>query len=322
MSWLKLTSHQAGGRIGGAFAAELLKTGQHTVTALTRKVSKSTPPKGAQVVEVDYNDEESLLSALRGQQFLIITLAVSAPQDLHSKIVKAAGKAGVLYVMPNLFGGDVQNDGYVETSMIGEIYRDRLQDFENSGTSSITLVCGFWYEWSLGLPEPWFGFDIKKRTVTFFDDGKTKINITTWLQCGRAVTQLLSLPISGSSPSVADWSGKPVYVASFMASQRDMLDSLHRVLGTTDQDWSISYEPTDARYNRGMAELQKGIRTGFATALYARTFFPNGDGDYETKYGLDNNKLGLPVEDLDEATQRTVDMVESGFADAVFKEFS
>lgn len=274
------------------------------------------------MVEVDYDDPDSLIAALRGQQFLIITLAVSAPSDLHGKLVKAAGSAGVPYVMPNIFGGDIQNNALVESTIIGNIYKERLGDFENSGTSYIVLVCGQWYEWSLGLPEPWFGFDIKKNAVTFFDDGTTPINVSAWLQCGRALAALLSLTESDTSPCVADWKNKPLYVSSFKVSQRDMLDSLHRVMGTTDKNWNISFEPTDQRHKRGMDELQKGIRRGFPTALYARSFFPNGDGDFESKYGLSNGPLGLPREDLDEATKRTVDMVESGFVESVLKELA
>lgn len=85
----------ASGRIGKAFTESLLATGKHTVTALTRPSSGAEIPAGAQVVKVDYEDEEALIEALKGHQFLAITLGVQAAPDLHGKIVKAAGKAGV-----------------------------------------------------------------------------------------------------------------------------------------------------------------------------------------------------------------------------------
>jgi len=93
----------------------------------------------------------------------------------------------------------------------------------------------------LTLGEPWFGFDIKNKKVTFFDAGKTRVNVSTWRQCGRA---LAALPESGASPALSQWKNKPFYFASFMVSQRDMLDSIHRVTGPTDKDWEIAYEPT------------------------------------------------------------------------------
>jgi hypothetical protein len=92
-----------------------------------------------------------------------------------------------------------------------------------------------------------------------------------------------------------------------------MLNSLHRILGTTDADWSISHESTEQRVKDGHEELSRGIQTGFAKALYARVFYPSGDGNFTHK-GLENELLGLPKEDLDEAVKRAVDMVESGWS--------
>jgi len=95
---------QASGRIGGAFVEALLETKEHTVTALRHPTSKGELPHGVHGVAVDYNDEASLVKALKGQHFLVITLSVSAPPDTHSKLTSAAAKAGVPYVMPNIYG--------------------------------------------------------------------------------------------------------------------------------------------------------------------------------------------------------------------------
>lgn len=215
--------------------------------------------------------------------------------------------------MPNVYGFDITNsslsseDGYAAAS------RKTCLEIESLGPAYIAMTCGFWYEWSLAIGEQWFGFDIKKRTVTFFDDGTTKINTSTWAQCGRALAKLLSLPESGASPSVAQWKNKPFRISSFRVSQRDMLDSLNRVIGTSDKDWTITHESSAKRVEDGKAELQKGMMTGFAKSMYSRIFFPNGDGDYESSAGLDNKVVGLPKEELDEATKRTVEMVESGW---------
>ena len=307
-------SRQASGRIGGHFAEALLQTGKHTVTVITRANSKGKVPEGAKIARVNYDDGgESLVSALKGQQFLVITLGAMASDEIHTKIVHAAAKAGVPYIMPNAYGADVRNKKLEEENLYGAAVAKRLEEVEKAGATYVCMVCGFWYEWSLALGEACFGFDIKNRTVTFYDDGKTITNISTWKQCGRALAGLLSLPESGASPSVSDWSNQPLYIASFRITQRDMLDSLHRVLGTTDKDWTVTYEPSAKRYKDGLADMQKGERTGFAKAMYARVFYPNGDADYESSRGLANQKLGLPKDDLDEATKRTVDMVNSGW---------
>ena len=280
---------------------------------MRRADSQGTLPAGVKIAQVDYDDEASLVSAFQGQQFLVITLSVRAPPDTHSKLVKAAAQAGVPYVMPNAYGFDPTNKSLVEENPIGATYLRHLTELESLGTPYIAMACGFWYEWSLALGEPWFGFDIKDRKVTFFDDGNTRINVSTWQQCGRALAALLSLPESGASPAISQWKNKPFYIASFRVSQRDMLDSLHRVIGTTDKDWDITYEPTAQRYKNGMDEIQKGIMTGLAKAMYSRNFFPNGDGDFESSRGLANDLIGLPKDNLDEATKRAVEMVESGW---------
>lgn len=284
---------------------------------MTHAGSKGTLPAGVKIAQVSYDDDDdgkSLVSALQGQQFLVITLSVRAPPHTHTKLVNAAAKAGVPYVMPNAYGTDFQNKSLREESLATAGAFRNCAEVESLGASSyVAMVCGMWYEWSLACGEPWFGFDIKKRNVTFFDDGKTRINVSTWRQCGRALAALLSLPESGTSPAVSQWKNKPLYIASFRVSQRDMLDSIHRVTGTTDKDWEIRYESTAQRYRDGKEELQKGSVIGFAKSLYARIFFPNGDGDFESSRGLANDLLGLPKEDLDEATKRTVDMVESGW---------
>lgn len=305
---------QATGRIGGAFAKSLVQTGKHTVTALTRHDSKATLPDGVHPVRVDYNDDASLVKALEGQQFLIITLSVRAPPDLHGRIAKAAGKAGVPYVMPNAFGNPISADGIKKHDVYGASVLERVNDVRNSGSSFVTLPCGFWYEWSLGVGEQWFGFTIKDRKVTFFDDGKKVITVSTWDQCGRAIAGLLNLPESGETPSLAQYKNKEALIYSFRVSQRDMLDSLHRVLGTTDADWEISYETTEKRIADGTAELARGVFTGFAKMLYGGGFLPtNQESDFAGTMEVANNVLGLPKDDLDEATRRTVEMIQDGW---------
>ena len=299
------------------FVEELLRSGNHTVTALTRSTANSDLPSGIQIAKVDYEDDESLISALRGQQFLIITLSVMAPPSTHGKIVAAAAKAGVPYIMPNVYGGDITNESLRKDDVYSAGAWKICLEIEQLGPAYVAMCCGFWYEWSLALGEQWFGFDIKNRKVTFFDDGETKINSSTWQQCGRALAGLLNLPEKAAEPgsvAVEEWKNKPLYTSSFRVSQRDMLDSIHRVTGSTDSDWDIRREPTKQRYQDGLDEMRKGVRTGFAKSMYARGFFPGGGADFESTKELANQVLRLPTDDLDEATKRAVEMVESGWS--------
>lgn len=107
-----------------------------------------------------------------------------------------------------------------------------------------------------------------------------------------------------------------------------MLDSLNRILGTKDSDWEIKYvisvfrfetlesntiryEGTEKRVKDGQQELANGDFRGFAKSMYSRVYYPTGDGNIADK--AVNDVLGLPKEDLDEATKRCVAMVENGW---------
>ncbi|KAF2711073.1 NAD(P)-binding protein [Pleomassaria siparia CBS 279.74] len=303
----------ANGNLGKHFTEELLKTGKHTITVLTRPGGKGKLPVGIKVAEVDYNDEASLVSALTGQQFLIITLSFMAPSDTHSKIVKAAAKASVPYIMPNVFGYNVLNESIRKDAPGGDAELRHILEVKGLGASYVTMACGSWFEWSVALCEESFGFDFANKKVTFYDDGKTITNISTWRHCGRALAALLSLPEDGASPALSQWKDKPLHIYSFAISQRDILDSINRVRGTTDADWVIGYENTAERYKKGMEEFKAGDIKGFTKALYARIFFPGRGYNLDDKTLLANDVLGLPKEDLDEATKRALEMVESGW---------
>lgn len=106
--------NKAGGTLGKYIAEELMKTGKHIVTALTRSGSTNKLPEGVKPITVDYDDETSLVEAMKGQQILIITLAVTAPPGTQSKLIKAASKAGVSYIMPNAWGSDPLNKQLME----------------------------------------------------------------------------------------------------------------------------------------------------------------------------------------------------------------
>ena len=175
------------------------------------------------------------------------------------------------------------------------------------------MASGFWYEFSLAGGPDRFGFDFQKSSFTWLDDGDVPINTSTWAQCGRAVVSLLSLKEipddeEDQSTTLSQFCDGPVYISSFRVTQRDIFESVKRVTGTTDADWSISRESAQQRWKEGMSEVQKGNFAAFTRMLYSRMFFASGDGDYESKRGTDNAVLGLPVEDLDESTRVSVRM--------------
>ncbi|KAL2127569.1 hypothetical protein VTI74DRAFT_10543 [Chaetomium olivicolor] len=318
----KLAVVGAGGQIGSHIAEQLVKTGKHVVTAISRPDSTNKLPGGVQVVRVDYSSDDisALVEALRGQQALIITMAVSAPKDTMSKLIRAAANAGVSYILPNWFGHDAANDSLCQDSLLTQMRDNIRSEIQSLGVSfPLFLICNFWYEFSLGGGPDRFGFDFQNRSLIYFDDGNVAINTSTWPQCGRAVANLLSLKElpddeMDQSPTISQFrnDGGLIYISSFRLSQRDMFESVKRVTGTTDADWTITHESSKQRWKDGKAEVMRGEFRAFTKMLYSRMFFPNGDGDYQSRRALHNDVLGLPAEDLDLSTSIGVRMGENG----------
>ncbi|KAK9253939.1 hypothetical protein V1507DRAFT_497586 [Lipomyces tetrasporus] len=165
--------------------------------------------------------------------------------DNISKLVRAAAKAGVPYVLPNWFGHDAANSTLICT------------EIESLGISSyLLLVCNFWYEFSLGGGPDRYGFDFKKRSFVLFDDGNVAINTSTW---------------TDRSPTLSQFRDGSIYISSFRLSQRDMFESVKRVTGTTDADWTITHEAAEQCWKDGQAALQQGSMNAFTKMLYSRT---------------------------------------------------
>lgn len=300
---------QASGTIGRYITEFLLKTGKHKVTAITREDSNNTLPAGVISKKVNYNNQASLVEALKGQDAFVITMNVRAPPETQTKLIDAAAAAGVPWVLPNEFGGDPLDVEMGRDTFIGDRKAPFRDQIENLGKSSwIGVACGFWYEFSLGGGDDRYGFDIPNRAVTLMDKGTTKISTSTMPQVGRAVAALLSLKVlpankDDKSPNLSSFKNKPLYISSFTIGQQDMLDSVLRVSGTKLSDWKVTHTTSKERFESGQELMKQGNMLGFARLLYSRAFFPNSTGNFGETKGLHNELLGLPQEDLDKFTK-------------------
>ena len=288
----------------------LLKTGKHTVTAITRVDSNSQLPEGVEVKKVDYSNPSSLVEALQGQDALIITMGAMAPPDQQSKLIQAAADASVPWVLPNEWSPDTSNEALVKDVFPFQKMSKHRDLIAKLGKSSfIAVTTGFWYEWSLAIPAA-YGFDFANRVVTLFDEGETKITTSTWPQVGRAVAGLLSLPIHPEGQDkdrcLDRFKNSQVCVSSFTVSQKDILDSVLRVTQTGLDDWKVTEEPAKERYTGGIEAMQKGDMMGFVRMMYTRVFFPDDCGNFEKTKGTINDLLGLPKESIDEATKAAI----------------
>ena len=302
------------GTIGTYITQALLAKKLFSITAISRADSKAEFPQEVKVARVDYDDHNSIVEGLRGHDALIITTSVWAPRDTSAKLIRAAAAAGIPWILPNEFGMFNTEEAADET--IGPGKKEDRDLIESLGVSSwIGISCGFWYEHSLSsLRGELYGIDIQNRKATFFDEGTQRLNTSTWQQVGRAVAALLSLLVEQQdAPATIDmYRNRMVYVSSFTVNQREMFESVRRVTGTSDDDWTIRSEPAKQRYKDACEALTKGERIAFGRKLYTRYFYEDA-GLFEKLHGLDNEKLGLPKEDLDQATQAALELAQSGY---------
>lgn len=96
----------ATGSVGGHITEHLLKTGKHVVTAITREGSNSTMPDGVKAAKVNYDDPDTLVEALKGQDVLIITMK-TGQFEAQARLIEAAAKANVAWIMPNEYSPDL-----------------------------------------------------------------------------------------------------------------------------------------------------------------------------------------------------------------------
>jgi hypothetical protein len=162
------------------------------------------------------------------------------------------------------------------------------------------------------------GLDLNNRQVTLFDDGEAKINTSTWAQYGRGAAALAGLKVlpedeNDTSPTLAQFRNKPLYLSSFYISQKDMLASVQRVTKTTDADWDIKYETTTDRMEKGKAQAASGDFRGLVQTYYSFIFSPEGQKlNFHEK--LHNDILQLPQEDLDEVVRDCVEKAKNGYS--------
>ncbi|KAJ7713884.1 hypothetical protein B0H14DRAFT_3119022 [Mycena olivaceomarginata] len=257
----------AGGQMGTLITEALLKTGKHH-TAITRADSTSKIPAGVE-------DPASLVEALRGQDALIITMSVMSPPGQSAKLIEAAVVANVPWALPNEYGFDPTEKKMGEDVMLGPGKQADRDLIEKLGKSSwVGITCSFWYEYSLSAGPSTYGFDFENLSVTFIDDGTTKINTTIWPQTALTVARLLRLKVL---PDDASDKGATLSQFRKQAGPEDMLESVLRVTGTKENDWKIEHDTHEG-----------GDQRGFGKLLYTRAFYPDGeDLDEFTRIAVD-----------------------------------
>jgi hypothetical protein len=148
-----------------------------------------------------------------------------------------------------------------------------------------------------------WSIDIPGKKATLYNVGDTKFNTSTLAQVGRGVAALLSLP----DEKLDSYKNRPVYLRSFLISQRDILDSAIRATGTKESDWEIKTQGPEDAIQASREAVAAGNMMAFVGEFYTAHMQEGRGGNYEEKAAKDAEVLGLEKENLDEVVKRVVE---------------
>ncbi|KAJ9055953.1 hypothetical protein DSO57_1028765 [Entomophthora muscae] len=181
------------GQLGQYLTREFLSQGSFKVKVLTRTESKATElqeefrKKGAEIIQVDYEDQGSIISALQNTHVLISALGSYDLFENQERFINAAKEAGVSRFIPSEFGTDVEGN----TSPFFAPKVKTREVLETSGLEYTYYINGFFIE---HLLVPHLGFDIKNSKVSIIGKGETKISVTSLNDVAKFVVGTINLP--------------------------------------------------------------------------------------------------------------------------------
>lgn len=284
----------AGGNVGQHIIPALLKAGVPTTVA-TRSSSKATFSDQVSVVIADYDDLESLTSAIRGHD-VVVALVPERAATAQKLLPDAAVAAGATYFLPSEYGHDANNEGV--TSLLPIFTEKRavkahLKKKEKDGLSWTGLTTALFFDWVCGLSlfrilqlihitlRPvlivtqgfgWNSFDVdlQKATATIWDGGDTRFSAANMDDIANTVVTLIT------DESVRkQYLNQDAYISSVQTTQNELLAAAEEVTG---QKFDVQQRSSNEAFNdpsnvmdvlkaiqlsdRGLSDYAKRVEAG------------------------------------------------------------
>ncbi|KAJ5946599.1 isoflavone reductase family protein [Penicillium verhagenii] len=287
----------AGGLFGTEVLSALQKEGTFNLSILSRKSSSSTFPADIKVHKIDDDYPiDQLTTAFKGQDALVSTLP-GRPYTVHLRMIDAAIQAGVKRFIPTEYG----NNTCAAAAKLVTLYAEKakviayLKTQEHTGLTWTAIHTGQFFDW--GLEAGWLDYHLKERKVTIYDSGDKAWSTSTLGTASAAVVKVLLKPEQTEN--------KPVFVASFTVSQRQVLEELEKATG---EKWEVR-RMSSADALKKAAELDTkdysdGLKLLVLMLLYADDM--DRGADFAKDGLLWNDLLGLREENLAEVVGRVV----------------
>ncbi|RDW60608.1 hypothetical protein BP6252_11991 [Coleophoma cylindrospora] len=286
----------ASGNVGKLVLGAFDGASQFKVTVLSRSSSDATFPAGFTVRKTDYS-ESDLVAAFQGQDAVISVVGMGGFTE-QKKFIDAAVSAGVKRFIPSEFSSNTLSPAVLQLlPVFGQKMEvlEYLKTKEASGLTWTAIWTALLFDW--GLDNGFLGYDIKSRTATIWDGGKSVFTLTNVDQLRHAIVAVLE--------RTAQTANKNLYIASAETSQKEILAALE---GATASKWTVTDTTTDKEVSESMEKLGKGDMSG-AFALVRATSFantPNLRANYARDEILSNDLLGLKLESVKETVARVV----------------
>ncbi|MCJ1337825.1 hypothetical protein MMC09_003109 [Bachmanniomyces sp. S44760] len=300
----------ATGSVGSRIFAQLLKgfpTSCLTIISRQDSTPPSCPPEVNIVQVPGYDDHAAVVSALRNHDILISTLNVKY-HSYERSLVQACIAAGVRRFIPSEFTKDVLHPYYIEkaTNPIARARIDwaiELAEIANSGKISYTtIVTGSLIDFC--LTTGFWGFDIRKRTATIYDDGKAVSTGSGLDFVGGCVVSMLKMP-------EGETKNKRIRISEVEYTGERLVEAFERVTG---QNWTVKHSSVTA-LNKEEKEAEKKGDIAEAYEKWVVAWDNDGNPSNRFEDGLKWNNKGeykVPRQTLDELVTASVKLVELG----------
>ncbi|KAK5122291.1 hypothetical protein LTR85_004202 [Meristemomyces frigidus] len=301
----------ASGNVGTSALKHLLFTNRFNITIISRPSSTASFPS-LTIKKGSYDDRNFLHDAFSGQDAVLFALGFMAMAE-QTKLIAAAAKAGVKWILPTEYAGDGMNEAMMAAVPIFQPKVQARKQVEELGATYeglkwIGIATNPWVEFSIRMGL--YGINFEKNTATLYTDAGP-FNQSTLEQVGLGISRLLSLPVENATnprASLQHYANNFVYMSSFIATQSRILQAVQRATGTQDSDWTIDRSATIEQWIAQAHEaMVKGDRMAAAGLTFAMYMGEGKGGDYQDKAVEDMKVLGLHDEDLEEVVRKAVE---------------
>ncbi|KAJ4393872.1 hypothetical protein N0V93_003088 [Gnomoniopsis smithogilvyi] len=269
------------GAIGTPIVQELVDQG-FQVSVLTRGSKEGNLPKGVTIKTVNYDDEESLKSAVAGQDAVVSTLGSAALGPQQQKLADVAFALGVKRFIPSEFG---INTRQLQGLKIGQIVAGKTKLVDDLIKKAEQNSNFTWTGLSNGMFFDYLGFDGNAKKVTIVDSGNERFQTTTRKTIAKAVASILKHPQETANQYLS--------IASFQPTQNEILKAAEELTGSK---WTVAHDNSAELQKIGEEKLAKGDYSAFLQLLRAY-LYRDGEGHALKDSEKANKLLGLPEEE-------------------------